>query len=399
MALAVLLRIIAYQERFAILAPSEKKAQIIMNYIIDHVFDVPAFTDLLELDPTVSLDRLRRERSRERLTFKGGGGIMTLTLDARNSRRSLEAAMGFGGNRLILDESSLIDDPLYATVKRMLGGYPYQDTFLLEIGNPFYRNHFYRTWQSQPYNKLFIDYHVGLAEGRYSEEFIEEMREEAFFDVFYECRFPDEDSIDERGYRLLLTNDDLDKAFIDDVSEQKEQDEYLGVDIGAGGDLNVYVLRNHDCAWVESTNRSSDTMTNVTEVVRILNERPKLTAERVFIDDIGIGRGVSDRLREMGYAVNGVSVGEKASDQTKYFNIKAEAFWGARSWLKAGGKLLKDDKLRQLTWIKYKVNTDKVLQIEPKEQLKQRTGKSPDFAEALMLTFVVPPPSPSITWI
>ncbi len=34
------------------------------------------------------------------------------------------------------------------------------------------------------------------------------------------------------------------------------------------------------------------------------------------------------------------------------------------------------------------MTTDKVIQIEPKDELKQRTGKSPDFAEAFMLTFV-----------
>ena len=34
------------------------------------------------------------------------------------------------------------------------------------------------------------------------------------------------------------------------------------------------------------------------------------------------------------------------------------------------------------------VYTDKVLQSEPKDELKQRTGKSPDYAEAFMLTFV-----------
>jgi hypothetical protein len=383
---ATLLRVTSFDERFTILAPSEKKAGIIMGYLIDHCFDDRMFAERLELDKSENLDRLRRERSRNNLTFKGGGGVMTLTLDARNGKRSIEAAMGFGGNRLILDESSLIDDPLYATVKRMLGGYPTSDQFLLEIGNPFYRNHFYRTWKSDRYNTLFIDYHVGLAEGRYSPEFIEEMREEAFFDIFYECRFPDEDFIDERGYRALITNDELDEAFTEAIPDTS-QNLKLGVDVGGGGDYNVYVLRNADMAWVESRNRSNDTMSNVTEVERILKDYPTLQPEEVYIDDIGIGRGVSDRLREKGYAVNGVSVGEKALDQTKYKNIKAENYWNIRLWLKAKGKLEKEQGFRQLTWIKYKVSTDKVVQIEPKEDLKKRTGKSPDWAEALMLTF------------
>ncbi len=397
--LGILTAAVADGERFTVLAPSEKKAGIIMNYVIEHSFDNPIFTNQLELEETVSLDRLRRERSRTHLTYKSGGGVMILTLDSRNSKKSIEAAMGFGSKNIILDESSLIDDPLYATVKRMLGGYPYNETFLLEIGNPFYRNHFYRTWNDDNYNKLFIDYRIGLEEGRYSPEFIEEMRKEAFFDVFYECKFPDEDTVDEHGYRVLITNDELDACFTENITNDKDKPLYLGIDVGAGGDENVFVLRNSDYAWVESSNRSNDTMTNVTEVERILEENPNLKPENVFIDDIGIGRGVSDRLKEKGLAINGVSVGERAQDTSKYKNIKAEAYWGTRMWVKAGGKLHRHNMFRQITNIKYKVSTDKVLQIEPKEELKRRTGKSPDYAEALMLTFTPPPPIPSVMWI
>lgn len=404
-ALAILMRTALAGDRFTILAPSEKKAGIIMEYVIDHCFDNAKFMDRLELEPNVTLDRLRRERSRNHLTFKGNGGVQILTLDSRNSKRSIEAALGFGGNRLILDESSLIDDPLYATVKRMLGGYQYRDTFLLEIGNPFYRNHFYRTWHDDSYHKIFIDYNIGLKEGRYSPEFIEEMRQEAFFDVFYECRFPDEDTIDSKGYRQLITTEELEAAFIGTLQVDKNMRLKLGVDVAGGGDYNVFTLRQGDKSWVETTNRSNDTMTNVNEVVRLIDEytltvngqkKRLLLPEEVYIDDIGIGRGVTDRLIEMGYNVNGISVGETPQDKTKYKNKKAENYWLAQQWVKAGGKILKRNEWHQLTWIKYKVSTDKVLQIESKQDLKQRTGKSPDFAEAFMLTFSAPKPQPNI---
>lgn len=395
-ALSVLTRSMFWDERFIILAPTEKKASIIMNYVLEHCFDDSVFLERLELEQGVSLDRLRRERSRNNLTYKGGGGVMILTLDARNQKRNIEAALGFGGNRIILDESSLIDDTLYATVKRMLGGYKYKDTFLLEIGNPFYRNHFFRTWHDSSYHKIFIDYKIGLSEGRYSPEFIEEMRQEAFFDVFYECQFPDEDVVDDRGYRQLLANSEIRYR---NKAPQIDEPLYLGADIGGGGDDNVYILRSSKYAWVESRNRSSDTMTNVSEIRRILQKYPNLEANRVFIDDIGIGRGVSDRLKELDLAINGVSVGSSAQDGTKYKNIKAEAYWGLKIWLHNGGKLVKDDHFRQLSWIKYKINTDKVIQMEPKEELIRRTGKSPDFADALMLTFVAPPPVPNIRWL
>lgn len=396
-ACAVLLRAMTKNERFTILAPSEKKAGIIMGYLIDHVFDQPFFLSQLELDASTKLDKLRRERSRDNLTFKGGGGVKTLTLDARNGKRSIEAAMGFGGKRLVLDESSLVDDVLYATVKRMLGGYPYEDTFLLEIGNPFYRNHFYRTWHSDRYHKIFVDYQIALKEGRYSAEFIDEMREEAFFDIFFECKFPDEEMVDERGYRVLVTMEQIEQAMTGEKPPSFEEgvQPRLGIDVGAGGDSNVFVIRTPDVAWVETLNRSNDTMTNVSEAVGIMDTYG-IRPEDVFIDDIGIGRGVTDHLKEMGKAVNGISVGEKAQDETRYKNIKAESFWNATQWLKSGGKLVKHDGFRQFPWVKYKVSTDKVLQIEPKEDLKKRSGKSPDYAEALMLTFTQGAPEPRV---
>jgi len=366
-ALATLLRAVSTDERFIILAPSEKKAQIIMGYIIDHAFDSPMITSQLELDASVSLDRLRRERSRNHLTFKNGGGIKTLTLDAKYGKKSVEAAMGFGGNRLILDESSLIDDVLYSTVKRMLGGYDYADTFLLEIGNPFYRNHFHRTWHDDLYHKVFIDFHTGLTEGRYSPEFIEEMRKEVLFDIFYECSFPDEDMIDDKGFRPIITSEEVEAHYTDTFKEMGTLK--LGVDVAGGGDENVYILRSHVTAQVVGRNRSNDTMTNVTEIQRIMEEHPTLEARNIFIDDIGIGRGVTDRLKEKGIDVTGVSVGSPAQDTTKYANIKAESYWNTANWIRKGGRLVRADGWMQLPWIKYKVSSDKVIQIEPKQQL------------------------------
>ena len=385
-ALAVLLRALSCREKWVILAPSEKKVQIIMGYILEHIFDRSEMVEQLEIDKTINLDRLRRERSRSSINFKRGGGVMTLSLDAKNGRRNIEAVMGFGGNRLVLDESSLIPDNLYSTVKRMLGGYKYEDTFMLEIGNPFYRNHFLRTWEGVRYHKIFIDYHQGLEEGRYSPEFIDEMREEAFFSVFYDCKFPDESEIDLDGYRLLMPSSDVSKSIIPANTNEVSKTARLGVDVGAGADLSVFVMRDENVAWVEHASKSRDTMGVVSEIESII-EKYHLAPENVFIDDIGIGRGVTDRLKEKQLKVNAVAVGAIAMDKVRYGNIKAENYWGIKQWLDAGGKLIQNDSWSQLSWIKYKVNTDKVIMIQPKDELKKTTGKSPDFAEALMLTF------------
>jgi hypothetical protein len=278
----------------------------------------------------------------------------------------------------------------------MMGGYNYRDTFLLEIGNPFYRNHFYRTWHAEEYNKIFIDYHEGLKEGRYNEEFINEMRREAFFDIYYECKFPDESQIDARGYRSLINYSTLEQAVTD--SSEDQDSPCLGADIGAGGDFNVYVVRTNTNAWVEGKNQSNDTMTNVNEI-KAIAERYNIPPQKIFIDDIGVGRGVSDRLKELDMPVTGVSFGQPAPDKAKYKNVKAHCFWGLKQWLESGGKLVRGGEWEQLTWIKYKVDTDKSLATEPKSDLVKRTGKSPDYADALALTFAPEQPIADVAFI
>ncbi|GAF94002.1 unnamed protein product, partial [marine sediment metagenome] len=224
-ALGVLIRAVVFPEKWAVVAPTEKKAKIIMNYIIQHLFDNVLFYS--QLDINTPLERLKRERSKERLTFKRNGEIFILSADVRNRKRIGESLMGFGAPHLVLDESSLIDNDIYAIVKRMIGGH--KENFLMEIGNPFRRNHFLKAWQSDNYNKIVIDYHQGIKEGRFSPDFIEEMRGEAFFKVLYECKFPEIGEIDEEGWSALLTDKEIEQAMAKEVEPVGKK--RLGVDV------------------------------------------------------------------------------------------------------------------------------------------------------------------------
>lgn len=391
-AVACLFSAVIYGEPWIICAPSQNKADIIMQHVIDHLDDNPLFQEMLELDYGDTVERLKSKKSKKHLTFKNGASIRTLTLDAKNGKRSIEAAMGSGGKNIILDESALIDDKLHATVVRMLGGYG-DEGFLLEIGNPFYRNHFFKDSLNERYEHFFIDYKKALEEGRFTEEFIEEMRDKPFFDVFYECKFPDEEAIDADGYRQLLTYAEVENAQVETGKHTGTL--RLGEDVGGGGDRNVYVIRSDNYAEIESENQSNDTMTNVAETERI-QEQNDIKDREVYIDDIGVGRGVTDRLKEKRKKVNAVTAGGKAvSDE--FTNIKAENYWALREWVKKGGKLRKSPHWQELTWIKYKVDSAKKIKIEPKDKLKKRTGKSPDHAEALMLTFTQQKPDVILT--
>lgn len=407
-ALAGLILTAVQGKKVAIVAPSTAKARIIMRYYVEHLSDSVMFYSQLERN--TRLERLRQEDSKSRIILRNGGGIYVISTQERNAKKNIEAAMGEGAEIVISDEGNLISDRTEATVFRMISGK--KDGIYCKIGNPFYSlppyTHFKGSWDNPDYLRIFIDYERGLAEGRYTQSFIEEARGKPMFDVLYGCEFPDEDIVDERGYRPLIysivlkygiTKEKLKEIIKKDKEQGKLKTLKLGCDVGGGGDYNVYCLRYKGFAVIVGYNKSNDTMVNVSEIERLMTEFPDLEAENISIDDIGIGRGVVDRLKEKDLDVNGVSVGSKSSKSDLFMNLKAELYWKTKKWLERDDTRLEEsDKWGQLLWIKYKTNSERQIKIESKDDLKRRTGKSPDFAEALMLTFYNPS-SPGIALI
>lgn len=145
--LAVLTAISTFPEKWAIVAPSNKKAQIIMGYIIDHIFDNEYTASKFEISKGETRERIRRERRKDRINFKHSDGslgeVFIISTEGRRTKDVLDALMGFGASQIIVDESSLIEDAQYFGILRMLGGQ--KENFLCEIGNAMRRNHFYRS--------------------------------------------------------------------------------------------------------------------------------------------------------------------------------------------------------------------------------------------------------------
>lgn len=123
--------------------------------------------------------------------------------------------------------------------------------------------------------------------------------------------------------------------------------------------------------------------------------------DRVFVDVIGIGAGVYDRLVELGYGprskggtgqVVAVNVAERAIEDDKYVNRRAECWALMREWLMAPPCQLPHDDgwLADLTSVGYTYDSSGRLRLESKEKMRDRGTKSPDLADALSLTFAEP---------
>lgn len=122
-----------------------------------------------------SLENLKNERSKNRITFKNGSEIRMLTAEANNVSKEAKNLMGFGASLVLVDESALITDSMFAKILRMVGGV--ENGKLVQLSNPFDNNHFGRAFDDPRYYKISIDYRQALAEGRLKQEFLNEARE------------------------------------------------------------------------------------------------------------------------------------------------------------------------------------------------------------------------------
>jgi hypothetical protein len=109
----------------------------------------------------------------------------------------------------------------------------------------------------------------------------------------------------------------------------------------------------------------------------------------ILIDSIGLGAGVLDRCRELGLPVRGVNVGESPSSDGRFSRLRDELWWKAREWFDGRDVHIPEDArlIGELTSVHYKLESNGKLRVEPKDMLKKRGLKSPDVAEALILTF------------
>ena len=104
-------------------------------------------------------------------------------------------------------------------------------------------------------------------------------------------------------------------------------------------------------------------------------------------DAIGIGAGVGDRMKELGWKVFPIKTSEKSDDE-RFFNLRAEIWFYVAELIRQGKMVYpKDEELRrQLTSVRYKViNSNGQIQLEPKELTKKRLGRSPDRADAFVM--------------
>jgi phage terminase large subunit len=357
-------------KKVLIVAPTADQSQLIRNEVAGLIVSSKEMQSLI--DSNEADTRLKKEVSRKRITFRNRCSLTTLSAEGEANR-----LMGSGGDLIILDESSLIKTIVYKSkIHRMLADSP--TSKLVELGNPWkLKNtgeHFFEHWKSDEFYKIKIDYLQGIKEGRITEEFIQEARETLdplSFKVLYKVEFPD-DSED-----VLIQWKWIDNAKEQDFPKQGKIE--YGLDPARQGkDLTVLKkVIKHEGKIKELYTWSwehQDTMSTVGKVKSIVGD------DLVKVDEIGLGGGIVDRMKEMKMNVKGVQVSQSPTrEKHRFLNKKAQYYFNLRSKFEEGLIDIKDDKTcKELNQIKYEFSSNgKIRIIDP--------DKSPDYADALML--------------
>ena len=160
----------------------------------------------------------------------------------------------------------------------------------------------------------------------------------------------------------------------------------IGVDVARfGDDSNVVTVRQGRKLRTQIAWRETDLMETASRVAQIIKSTGNVQA--VFVDEVGLGSGVVDRLKQLGHNVLGVNSGTVADEPTRYYNRKAEMWGRMREWLKQADIPDSRDLITGLTATEYGFDNRSRVQMEKKSDMKSRGLSSPDEADSLALTF------------
>lgn len=171
----------------------------------------------------------------------------------------------------------------------------------------------------------------------------------------------------------------------------------LGVDVArAGGSESVAQFRRGRDArsipverW-QGTSVENPTKQNGDRIAALIKEH---NPDAVFIDMGGYGGGVVDFLRFLGHQCAGVNFGVPATSRpggALAANKRAEMYLSCLEWLREGGSIDPHDDLEdQLLAIEY-TEKDKGVLLMSKEDMRAGGIASPDWLDALVLTFAYP---------
>lgn len=207
-------------------------------------------------------------------------------------------------------------------------------------------------------------------------------------------------SIDENSWRREFYGDEVDDETAGVLfssrllsnaqnSLQRNNNGYaIGIDCsGLGKDSNVIIVRNQN-EILDIVEKKIASNAELCSTVRgLIMTHGKANLSHIAIDE-AYGLDLHERLSDAGINATLVPFGGRAKNSA-YANQRAEMYINMKKGIEEYGlKGITDELSRELHATKYILNNNNKIQLIPKDEIKLNIGRSPDFADALALTYI-----------
>lgn len=177
----------------------------------------------------------------------------------------------------------------------------------------------------------------------------------------------------------------------------------IGVDVARGGQDETIIARRHELWFDEPLAYPGASTPNGPAVAGLVIAALR-DASPIHIDVIGVGSSPYDFLVQANQQIEGVNVAEKAitadgspktdrSGKLRFFNQRTELWWMMREALDPaydnGIALPPSQKLKaDLCCPRWRMKDSAVIQVESREDIVKRIGRSPDYGSAYVLALI-----------
>jgi hypothetical protein len=327
------------------------------------------------------------------------------------------------GQAILFDEASAIDDVIWEVAE---GAMSDPDAFWFVYGNPTKRSgRFFDCWNkfARRWTKFTVDARDAIMANK---KRLNEMIEDWGLDSDYVRvrvlgEFPDQD------VATLIPAEWLEGALRRPVIGCERYRPIWGLDVARFGDDRTALAKRRSRMLIEPVIfwQGLNLMQIAQRIKGIWDDTE--TDDKpaaICIDAIGVGAGVVDRLNEMaaeghfeGTQIIGINVSESASIHDKFARLRDELWWRARTWFESLDCSMQFDIEKRQSWLLQDTDEDDFfadldnrmarkspitdelrdilfsylpngkIKLEPKQDTKERLGRSPDGADAFVLTF------------
>lgn len=284
---------------------------------------------------------------------------------------------------MLVDEASAVCDEVFITGEGTLTN---ENALLLMISNHTRLAGYFHESQKNAYGEFQTMQFNSEDSPVVDKVFIERMGRKGLDSDEYRVHvkgLPPNAAEEFKGYYPLIRKDDLRFSLMDELV----QPIVLGIDpSGEGKNRTSFVLRDPFRA-VQAGSYDNLKASEIAQKAVELQSKFKVLPDNTMLDAFGVGAETMNEFMAMRRYVQGVLVGNKPNDKTRFMNLKAELYWRMREWISKGGELSGTaDQWGDIVNIMYTSENSKV-KIMSKRMMIEAGYQSPDEIESLMLTF------------